>query len=336
MLIIIWQDYFLSIEVAMKIKYNTPINSKDECHDERTVTCEFRAQLPLIVEKLVQSCFTRDSFEHINADPLPSREKAIDLLERCQDLLFPGYFRHQDTDQINLEYRIGLEVSGLYDRLTTEITHAIRHECVRHQKSCQHCEQQGKEKAFAFVKSLGTLRKVLASDVRAAYAGDPAVSSYDEIIFCYPGIMAIMVYRIAHRLYELEVPILPRIMTEHAHSLTGIDIHPGAEIGNSFFIDHGTGVVIGQTCHIGNQVKIYQGVTLGALSFKHDEAGNLDRQSKRHPTLEDNVTVYAGTTILGGATIIGKNSVVGGNVWLTKAIPPDSKVLLNPPELIIT
>ncbi len=319
----------------MDIKYGLPAMNKGECNDERSTTCEFRSQLPEIVDSLVSSCLTHDCFEHINADPLPSREKAIALLERCQNILFPGYFGQQDIDKVNLKYRMGLEVSVLYDRLATEITHAIRHECIRHNKPCQHCDQQGKQQAFTFLQSLGRMRKILATDVRAAYDGDPAVSSYDEIIFCYPGILAITVYRIAHRLYELDVPILPRMMTEHAHSITGIDIHPGAEIGESFFIDHGTGVVIGQTCHIGNQVKIYQGVTLGALSFKRDDSGDLDRHSKRHPTLEDNVTVYAGTTILGGDTIIGKNSVVGGNVWLTKSVPANSKVLLNPPELII-
>lgn len=319
----------------MDTKYDLSSIKKAECNDERSTTCEFRSKLPEIVEDLVSSCLASDCFEHINADPLPSRKKAIDLVERCQDILFPGYFRHRDIDKINLEYRIGLEVSVLYDRLALEIAYAIRHECIRHNKTCRHCEQQGKEKAFAFLQSLGSMRKILATDVRAAYDGDPAVSSYDEIIFCYPGILAITIYRIAHRLYELEVPILPRIMTEYAHSITGIDIHPGAEIGESFFIDHGTGVVIGQTCHIGNQAKIYQGVTLGALSFRRDDSGNLDRHSKRHPTLEDNVTVYAGTTILGGDTIIGENSVVGGNVWLTKSVPANSKVLLNPPELII-
>ncbi|MEN8258257.1 MAG: serine acetyltransferase [Thermodesulfobacteriota bacterium] len=319
----------------MDIKYGLPASNKGECNDERSTTCEYRSQLTEIVDDLVQSCFSSDCFEHINADPLPSRKKAIDLLERCQDILFPGYFRHQDIDKVNLEYRMGLEVSALYDRLAAEITYAIRHECIRHNKSCQNCDQQGKQKAFAFLQSLGNIRKILATDVKAAYEGDPATSSYDEIIFCYPGILAITIYRIAHRLCELEIPILPRIMTEYAHSVTGIDIHPGAEIGESFFIDHGTGVVIGQTCLIGTQVKIYQGVTLGALSFKRDESGNLDRQSKRHPTLENNVTVYSGTTILGGDTIIGENSVVGGNVWLTKSVPANSKVLLNPPELII-
>ncbi len=319
----------------MDIKYGFPSINKGECNDERSSTCQFRAKLPEIVSELVCSCLANDCFEHINADPLPSREKAIDLLERCQDILFPGYFRNQDIDKVNLEYRVGIDVSALYDRLATEITYAIRHECIRHNQPCQHCDQQGMQIAFDFLESLGTLRRLLATDVRAAYAGDPATSSYDEIIFCYPGIKAITIYRIAHRLYELEVPILPRIMTEYAHSVTGIDIHPGAEIGESFFIDHGTGVVIGQTCQIGNHVKIYQGVTLGALSFSRDESGNLERHSKRHPTLEDNVTVYAGTTILGGDTIIGKNSVVGGNVWLTKSVPANSKVLLNPPELII-
>ncbi|MDH3392913.1 MAG: serine acetyltransferase, partial [Desulfobulbaceae bacterium] len=188
--------------------------------------------------------------------------------------------------------------------------------------------------ALQFLENLPDLRATLATDVRAAFEGDPAASSYDEIIFSYPGILAILTYRVANLLYKLEVPILPRIMSEYAHSVTGIDIHPGATIDESFFIDHGTGVVIGQTALIGKRVKLYQGVTLGALSFKREDSGELERNCKRHPTLEDDVTVYAGSTILGGNTIIGARAVVGGNVWLTESVPPDTKVLLNPPELV--
>ncbi|MEW6595803.1 MAG: serine O-acetyltransferase EpsC [Thermodesulfobacteriota bacterium] len=297
-------------------------------------TVDFRSRLPGIVDEVVATCFDQACFEHVEAEPLPSRQHVIELLDTCRDILFPGYFRTQGLDRVNLKYRIGLEISGLFDRLANEITHSIRHECLRHHQTCQHCEAAGKARAFAFLETLPRLRSVLATDVQAAYSGDPAAGSFDEIIFSYPGIHAIMVYRVAHELYRLEVPILPRIMTEQAHTITGIDIHPGATIGNSFFIDHGTGVVIGQTAVLGDRVKLYQGVTLGALAFKRDEAGNLDRQSKRHPTLEDDVTVYAGSTILGGDTVIGARSVVGGNVWLTTSVPPDTKVLLNPPELI--
>ncbi|MFZ5758964.1 MAG: serine O-acetyltransferase EpsC [Thermodesulfobacteriota bacterium] len=319
----------------MTITVSTTTPQEGTCADDRITSHEFRSMLPGIVDQLVDSCQTAECFEHINTDPLPSRERAIDILERCRDILFPGYFRSQDIDQISLRYRVGQEVSALYDLLATETIYSIRHDCVRHHTTCQHCEYQGREKAFHFVRSLPELRRILATDVRAAFEGDPAVTNHDEVIFCYPGITAITTYRIAHRLYELAVPILPRMMTEYAHSITGIDIHPGAEIGSSFFIDHGTGVVIGQTAVIGDRVKIYQGVTLGALSFKRTESGELERAGKRHPTLENDVTVYAGSTILGGDTIIGARSVVGGNVWLTHSVPPDSKVILNPPELVI-
>lgn len=318
----------------MKIKYGLQTEKERICSDERSITGECRAKIPEVVDQLVNSCFRDGCFEHINTDPLPSKQRAIDLIDRCRDILFPGYFRSQDIDHVSLKYKLGLDISSFYDLLALEIAYSIRHECIRHNKSCQQCDEQGKQKALSFVQSLADLRKTLASDVRAAYEGDPAVTSYDEVIFCYPGISAITIYRIAHLLYRLNVPILPRMMTEHAHSATGIDIHPGAQIGESFFIDHGTGVVIGQTAVIGNRVKIYQGVTLGALSFKRDASGELERTGKRHPTLEDDVTVYAGSTILGGDTVIGARSVVGGNVWLTHSIPADTKVILNPPELV--
>jgi len=177
------------------------------------------------------------------------------------------------------------------------------------------------------------LRRVLARDVIAAYEGDPAAQSYDEIIFSYPGVFAVTVYRIAHQLYEQGVPLIPRIMTEYAHSRTGIDIHPGAHINESFFIDHGTGVVIGETSEIGNRVRIYQGVTLGALSLPRDSLEDL-RNAKRHPTIEDDVVIYAGATILGGDTVIGARSVIGGNVWITESVPPDTRVFLKKPELV--
>ncbi|MCB2183396.1 MAG: serine acetyltransferase [Desulfobulbaceae bacterium] len=317
----------------MKIELKHPEGGT--CKDDRVHAQEYRSLLPDVVDELVNSCQGSSCFEHINTDPLPSRQRTIDLIERCRDILFPGYFRCQDIDKTSLKYKLGMDISIFYDLLAAEITYSIRHECMRHEQSCQHCEGQGKEIAFQFIEKITELRSILATDVRAAYDGDPAATNYDEIIFCYPGIFAITVYRIAHRLYELAVPVLPRIMTEYAHGITGIDIHPGANIGESFFIDHGTGVVIGETSQIGKRVKIYQGVTLGALSFKRTETGELDRNSKRHPTLEDDVTVYAGSTILGGETVIGARSVVGGNVWLTESIPPDTKVLLNPPDLIL-
>ena len=306
------------------------------CAEEAGKPDSFRSLLPEVVDQVVASCRSRECFEHVEATPMPSKQKAIEILESAREIIFPGYFKTQGIDQVDLKYRLGQELSNLFDMLAAEIAKSIRHECRRHGQTCMHCEDQGQQQAYEFIRSLPKLRAVLATDVKAAFDGDPAAASFDEIIFSYPGIQAILTYRVAHRLYELEVPILPRIMTEQAHSATGIDIHPGATIGESFFIDHGTGVVIGQTAILGNRVKLYQGVTLGALSFKRDNTGALDRTSKRHPTLEDDVTVYSGSTILGGDTTIGARSVIGGNIWLTESIPPDTKVLLSPPELIFT
>lgn len=305
------------------------------CPEEFSTPGSYRHRLPDIVNRVVDSCSSRECFEHVDATPMPSKQRAIDILESCREILFPGYFETQGVDRVDLQYRLGQEISGLFRSLAAEVTKSIRHECLRHGQSCQHCEEQGQGKANDFLEGLPELRAILATDVRATYEGDPAAAGYDEIIFSYPGIYAILTYRVAHRLYELGVPILPRIMTEHAHSITGIDIHPGASIGASFFIDHGTGVVIGQTAVLGKRVKLYQGVTLGALAFKRDKNGALDRTSKRHPTLEDDVTVYAASTILGGDTVIGARSVIGGNIWLTKSIPPDTKVLIQPPKLIL-
>jgi len=311
-----------------------PLAQADSCPTREPHVSNFRSRLPGVVDAIVATCDTRDCFEHVEAEPLPSRRQIIELLNTCREILFPGYFGTQGIDRVNLKYRVGLEVSGLFDRLAHEIAKAIRHECTRHGQACQHCDEAGQEKAFAFLEGVPNLRRLLATDVRAAFQGDPAAAGYDEIIFSYPGLHAITIYRIAHALYQLQIPILPRIMTEHAHGITGVDIHPGAEIGESFFIDHGTGVVIGQTAILGKGVKLYQGVTLGALAFKRDEAGELERHTKRHPTLEDEVTVYAGSTILGGDTVIGARSIIGGNIWLTHSVPPDTKVVLNPPELL--
>jgi len=303
------------------------------CREERSQKTHYRQQLPEIVNDIVETCRHGKCFEHIGAEPLPSRRNIIELVEAIRDILFPGYFGTQGLDEINLKYRLGVEISGLFDRLSIEIAHGVRHECIRCNLPCQECEEIGKEKAIGFLREIPGMREILATDVRATFEGDPAASSFDEIIFSYPGILAIMVYRIAHILYEQKIPLLPRIMTEYAHSVTGIDIHPGAKIGHSFFIDHGTGVVIGETAVIGNRVKIYQGVTLGALAFRRDATGALERGRKRHPMLEDDVTVYSGATILGGETVIGAGSVIGGNVWITKSVPPGTKVLLNPPDL---
>jgi serine O-acetyltransferase len=232
-----------------------------------------------------------------------------------------------------LKYNLGQSVSVLFDLVSEQICRSIRHECLRYNQPCSDCADQGNQIALKIIESIPTIRKIISKDVRATYDGDPASKSYDEIIFSYPGIFATMVYRLAHQLFESGVPLLPRIMTEYAHSMTGIDIHPGAEIGSRFVIDHGTGVVVGESTNIGNDVRIYQGVTLGALSLPKD-AGDRLRGKKRHPTIEDNVIIYSGATILGGDTVIGARSVIGGNVWITQSVPPDTKVVLEEPRLV--
>jgi len=200
---------------------------------------------------------------------------------------------------------------------------------------CVKCIQKGREEAVVFLERLPSIRRTLARDVQAHYDGDPASKSLDEIVFCYPGLYAIFVYRVAHEIFAREIPLMPRIMSEHAHSRTGIDIHPGATIGTDFFIDHGTGVVVGETTEIGNRVRIYQGVTLGALSVPKESDGGISlRGKKRHPTIEDDVTIYAQATILGGDTVIGSRCVIGGNVWLTSSVSPDTTVLIETPQHI--
>ena len=228
---------------------------------------------------------------------------------------------------------MGQETTELFETLSHQIVLAFQYDCLRTDKSCIQCQERGHEPAIKFIKTLPQIEAILTTDVEAALEGDPAAKGKDEVIFSYPGLLAITVYRIAHELFKLNVPIIPRIMTEHAHSLTGIDIHPGARIGESFFIDHGTGVVVGETCEIGCGVTLYQSVTLGAWSFPRDENGQLIRGQKRHPTIEDDVVIYSNATVLGGDTVIGHDSVIGSSVWLTQSIGPRTTVTLDKPEL---
>jgi serine O-acetyltransferase len=308
--------------------------------DQHNVTCktdvealtQYRQRLPQIVEKIIDNCDEGTCYTHVDYEPIPSRAAVIDIIKRLRGVLFPGYFSNEKLDPINMGYTMGQSVSLLFDMLSEQISLSIRHDCFRYDYECTECADQGHEAALTFLESIPWLRQVLATDVTAAYEGDPAAKSHDEIIFSYPGIFALMVYRVAHKLHTLGVPLLPRIMTEYAHSITGIDIHPGATIGQGFVIDHGTGVVIGETTHIGENVRIYQGVTLGALSLPRD-AGEKLRGTKRHPTIEDGVIIYSGATILGGNTVIGAHSIVGGNVWITSSVPAKTKVILNEPEL---
>src|SRR5918912_2770256 len=271
---------------------------------------------------------------HLDRRPLPSRDEAVRVLEALQELLFPGYTGAQGLTGASLRLHVESRAAWLYETLTEQISRAINHG-QRLDDDCPVTERQATECAEEFLSQLPRVREVLASDVKAAYEGDPAAVCYDEIIFSYPGLHAITTYRLAHELHVLGVPLIPRIMTEHAHHRTGIDIHPGTEIGSSFFIDHGTGVVVGGTAVIGNNVKLYQGVTLGAFSFDKDADGQLIRHTKRHPTIEDDVIIYAGATILGGDTCIGRGSIIGGNVWLTHSVPPGTHVRQEAPNLRI-
>ena len=271
---------------------------------------------------------------HLDRRPLPSRDAAVNALDALQELLFPGYTGAQGLTGASLRLHVESRVAWLYETLTEQVARAAGHGH-RLEEACPVTEREATECAEEFIARLPAVREVLSTDVRAAYDGDPAARCYDEIIFSYPGLYAIMTYRLAHELHELGVPLIPRIMTEHAHSRTGIDIHPGTRVGPSFFIDHGTGVVVGGTAVIGANVKLYQGVTLGAFSFDKDGDGRLVRHTKRHPTIEDDVVVYAGATILGGDTCIGRGSVIGGNVWLTHSVPPGTRVLQDSPRLRI-
>ena len=307
--------------------------SRPECITDAESRSQSKKKLPGIVENIIENCEDSECFTHVDYEPIPYEGYVVDIINRLREILFPGYFAREKIDPVNLKYNIGQSVSIVFDMLSEQIAHSIRHECFRYDLPCSECEEQGQKVTLTFLESIPSLRKTLATDVRAVYDGDPAAKSYDEIIFSYPGVFAMTVYRVAHQLFKFQVPLLPRIMTEHAHSLTGIDIHPGAKIGESFVIDHGTGVVIGETTVIGKNVRIYQGVTLGALSLPKD-AGERLRGKKRHPTIEDDVIIYSGATILGGDTVIGKRSVIGGNVWITKSVPPDTKVIMETPRLI--
>ncbi len=292
-------------------------------------------QLPQITEKIVRTYDEVGTINHLGHCPLPSYEVVISICEDLKEILYPGYRRREGLHRGNVVYHVGDLIDGLHDKLTTQICRALRHEAGA---SCDQDEEHdfealGQAKTLLFLGKLPELRATLAKDVQAAYDGDPACKNLDEVIFCYPGLEAVTVFRLAHLLYELEIPFIPRMMTEWAHRRTGIDIHPGATIGEYFFIDHGTGVVIGETCEIGRHVKLYQGVTLGALSFPTDGEGNVVRGQKRHPTIEDRVVVYAQATILGGRTVIGTEAVIASNVWLTRSVAPRTTVLLEKPKL---
>ncbi len=289
--------------------------------------------IPGVVRHLCAMFRSGGKTSHIEPVPIPSKDGVISLILELQQILFPGYFTDMILTPDNLEYHLGQKINILYERLARQVGSAIRHDCFRHNQACSKCGERSYRIAEEFVASLPTIREQLETDIEATLIGDPAAANADEVVFSYPGLFATMVYRLAHRLVELEVPIIPRIMSEYGYHRTTIDINPEARIGSSFFIDHGAGVVIGATTDIGDRVRLYQGVTLGALSLPRD-AGERLRHTKRHPTIEDDVIIYANATILGGDTVIGARSIIGGNVWLTTSVGPDIKVLLKQPELV--
>lgn len=293
----------------------------------------FSGVLPSVVQRFLSSCNKEKNFQHLDSHPVPSRDAVAQIIHKARRLLFPGYFTQNALAASNLEYFLKQDIKSLYKELSNQIILADQHDCRSYDCYCAVCKESGCTKTIAFIQALPRLREILSTDVRAAMEGDPAAKSYDEIITSYPGLFAITVQRIAHELYKLQVPRLPRAMTEYAHSFTGIDIHPGARIGRSFFIDHGTGVVIGETTEIGDYVRLYQGVTLGAHSMPKEAVKHF-RSKKRHPTIENEVIIYSNTTILGGDTVIGARSTIGGNAWITSSVPPDTKVYLKKPELI--
>jgi serine O-acetyltransferase len=291
--------------------------------------------LDKLTGELLESYLGDQRARRISQRYLPSREAIVEILGSVLDLMYPGYFGRQDLSADNLSAHVEQMVAALVPKLEREMEHCL---CYGREREAVppafgECAPRAQELAGIFVHRLPEIRALLIRDVQAAYDGDPAALNLDEIILAYPGVLAVSVYRIAHALYDLGVPMMARIMTEWAHSKTGCDIHPGATIGAAFFIDHATGVVIGETTHIGDGVKIYQGVTLGALSLPRDASGHLIRGKKRHPTVESGSTLYANATVLGGNTVVGADSVVGGSVFLTHSVPPRSRVSLKEPEL---
>ncbi len=280
-----------------------------------------------------KNCPVANTERHIN---LPGQKAVIAVLDNLMAVLFPGCHGHDPVAQETAEQAMRRQLGETAGQLADQTRRAFAYQC-EHDRciDCGDCREKGVAATSLLLDELPAIRTMLEEDICAAYEGDPAARSTMEIVMSYPGIFAIAVHRLAHTLYRAGVPLIPRVMGEYAHARTGIDIHPGATIGPGFFIDHGTGVVIGETCTIGKRVKLYQGVTLGALSFAKDEHGNLVKGIKRHPDVEDRVVIYAGATILGGTTTIGHDSVIGANVWLIHSVAPNSKVYNQEPKPLI-
>jgi len=295
-------------------------------------TPAFLDQVDRIAGELAGDYSKDEEVAHVIERPMPSEDAAEKVLDLLFDLLYLGYFGDRDELERDLEGHVKALCRQVYELLAVEIAKSYRHQCWETTKPCCLCRGRGDAQALHFLEHVAEIRDLLKQDVQAAYDGDPAAKSLDEIIFSYPGLRAITVHRIAHVLHALKVPVLPRIMSEYAHRETGIDIHPGAQIGARFFIDHGTGVVLGETSIIGNNVRLYHGVTLGAFSLPTEQVNEL-RYKKRHPTIEDDVIIYPNATVLGGETVIGRGSVVGGNCWVTKSVPANTTVAIERPKL---
>ncbi|MEI6100684.1 MAG: serine O-acetyltransferase EpsC [Eubacteriales bacterium] len=293
---------------------------------------EFINKTDQLVSKITLSYKLERNIVPHGVGMLPNRDKIIEITKLLRQLLFPGYFGKKDFESDSRSYHIGELLGAVFESLTDQISFALKHQSSRQDRfEDEDIDTKSAEICLQFLNSIPKIREYLSLDVQAAFDGDPAAGSKDEVIFSYPGIFAISIHRLAHELFLLSVPLIPRIMSEYAHNITGIDIHPGAEIGRYFFIDHGTGVVIGETTVIRDNVKIYQGVTLGALSTR---GGQSLKGVKRHPTLEDGVTVYSGASILGGDTVIGKGVVIGSNAFITKSVPANTRVSIKNPELM--
>jgi serine O-acetyltransferase len=293
------------------------------------------AALPGLVEGILASYRADARAKHVNRRFLPSREEILDIVRLLLELFYPGYFGRQDLTDENLAFHVGNLLSTLREKLERQVETCLSYAAECEGKPAGACGEEARRTTARFLERLPAVRDALVLDVQAAYDGDPAASSLDEVILAYPGMLAVTVHRVAHELHVMGVPLMPRIMSEWAHSRSGTDIHPGARIGRSFFIDHATGVVVGETTTIGSNVKLYQGVTLGALSIPRDERGRVIRDTRRHPTVEDGVTIYANATVLGGHTVIGAESVVGGSVFITESVPPSTRVALRPPEMTV-
>ncbi len=289
-----------------------------------------------LVDRIIGSYRADQRTRHIGRAFLPARRRVVEMTEKLLELVYPGFIGRQNLNEHNVQYHVGELLPIIGELAFTQVYEALCY--VEASKSGgqvaeKPCQDKAQRITEEFLGRLVEVRSLLAGDVQAALDGDPAAVNTDEVILAYPGVFAVSVYRLAHELHTLGVPLLPRIMSEWGHSLTGVDIHPGAKIGRNFFIDHATGVVIGETTEIGDNVKLYQGVTLGALSFPKDERGRLIRGAKRHPTVCDNVTIYANAIVLGGDTVIGEGAVIGGSVFITSSVPPHSTVTLAPPSL---